>query len=79
VAFVKHAICYQVPRWGFCFNARSYRLLATPITYVLENEQLMANDFIMNTVLKSNFIIWTFTKITKDQTLTFPGATPEMG
>lgn len=41
-------------------------------------EQLMANDFIMNTVLKSDFIMWTFTKIAKDQMLSFLGATPEL-
>ena len=29
-------------------------------------EQLMANDFVMNTVLKSDFIMWTFTKVAKD-------------
>jgi 2-hydroxy-6-oxonona-2,4-dienedioate hydrolase len=41
-------------------------------------EQLMANDFIMNTVLKSNFIMWTFTKVAKDQMLSFLGATAEL-
>jgi 2-hydroxy-6-oxonona-2,4-dienedioate hydrolase len=41
-------------------------------------EQLMANDFIMNTVLKSDFIMWTFTKVAKDQMLSFLGATPEL-
>ena len=32
----------------------------------------------MNTVLKSDFIMWTFTKIAKDQMLSFLGATPEL-
>lgn len=41
-------------------------------------EQLMANDFIMNTVLRSDFIMWTFTKVVKDQMLLFLGATPEL-
>jgi 2-hydroxy-6-oxonona-2,4-dienedioate hydrolase len=41
-------------------------------------EQLMANDFIMNTVLKSDFIMWTFTKVAKDQMLSFLGATSEL-
>lgn len=41
-------------------------------------EQLMANDFIINTVLKSDFIMWTFTKVAKDQMLSFLGATPEL-
>ena len=43
-----------------------------------ETEQLMANDFIMNTVLKSDFIMWTFTKVAKDQMVSFLGATPEL-
>ena len=41
-------------------------------------EQLMANDFVMNTVLKSDFIMWTFTKVAKDQMVSFLGATPEL-
>jgi pimeloyl-ACP methyl ester carboxylesterase len=50
-----------------------------PITDGSETtEQLMANDFIMNTVLKSDFIMWTFTKIAKDQMVSFLGATPEL-
>ena len=50
-----------------------------PITDGSESaEQLMANDFIMNTVLKSDFIMWTFTKIAKDQMVSFLGATPEL-
>ena len=43
-----------------------------------ETEQLMANDFIMNTVLKSDFIMWTFTKVAKEQMVSFLGATPEL-
>ena len=43
-----------------------------------ETEQLMANDFVMNTVLKSDFIMWTFTKVAKDQMVSFLGATPEL-
>ena len=43
-----------------------------------QQQQLMANDFIMNTVLKSDFIMWTFTKVAKDQMLSFLGATPEL-
>jgi hypothetical protein len=43
-----------------------------------EVQQLMADDFIMNTVLKSDFIMWTFTKVAKDQMLSFLGATPEL-
>jgi pimeloyl-ACP methyl ester carboxylesterase len=38
----------------------------------------MANDFIMNTVLKSDFIMWTFTKVDKDQMVSFLGATPQL-
>ena len=38
----------------------------------------MANDFVMNTVLKSDFIMWTFTKVAKDQMVSFLGATPEL-
>lgn len=50
-----------------------------PITDGSETtEQLMANDFIMNTVLKSDFIMWTFTKVAKDQMVSFLGATPEL-
>ncbi|HJY10764.1 MAG TPA: alpha/beta hydrolase, partial [Nitrososphaeraceae archaeon] len=41
-------------------------------------EQLMANDFIMNTVLKSDFIMWTFTKVAKGQMVSFLGATSEL-
>ena len=43
-----------------------------------ETEQLMANNFIMNTVLKSDFVMWTFTKVAKDQMVSFLGATPEL-
>jgi 2-hydroxy-6-oxonona-2,4-dienedioate hydrolase len=49
-----------------------------PVTDGSETEQLMANDFIMNTVLKSDFIMWTFTKVAKDQMVSFLGATPEL-
>ena len=49
-----------------------------PITDGSETEQLMANDFVMNTVLKSDFIMWTFTKVAKDQMVSFLGATPEL-
>jgi 2-hydroxy-6-oxonona-2,4-dienedioate hydrolase len=49
-----------------------------PITDGSEPEQLMANDFVMNTVLKSDFIMWTFTKVAKDQMVSFLGATPEL-
>jgi 2-hydroxy-6-oxonona-2,4-dienedioate hydrolase len=50
-----------------------------PITDGSETEeQLMANDFIMNTVLKSDFIMWTFTKVAKDQMVSFLGATPQL-
>ena len=49
-----------------------------PITDGSEDEELMANDFIMNTVLKNDFIMWTFTKVAKDQMVSFLGATPEL-
>jgi pimeloyl-ACP methyl ester carboxylesterase len=38
----------------------------------------MANDLIMNTVLKSDFIMWAFTKVSKDQMLSFLETTPEL-
>jgi 2-hydroxy-6-oxonona-2,4-dienedioate hydrolase len=43
-----------------------------------ETEELMANDFIMNTVLKNDFIMWTFTKVARDQMISFLGVTPEL-
>src|SRR5215212_4796448 len=49
-----------------------------PVTDGSETEQLMANDFIMNTVLKSDFIMWTFTNVAKDQMVSFLGATPQL-
>ena len=49
-----------------------------PITNGSETKELMANNFIMNTVLKSDFIMWAFTKVAKDQMILFLGATPEL-
>ena len=49
-----------------------------PVTDGSQTEELMANDFVMNTVLKNDFIMWTFTKVAKDQMVSFLGATPEL-
>lgn len=43
-----------------------------------QTEELMANGFIINTVLKNDFIMWTFTKVARDQMISFLGATPEL-
>lgn len=40
--------------------------------------EIGSNDFIMNTVLKSDFIMWMFTKVAGDQMLTFVGAPKEL-
>lgn len=49
-----------------------------PPTDTFQGEKLMANNFIMKKVVKSDFIMWAFTKVAKDQMLTFLGAPPEL-
>ncbi len=40
--------------------------------------EIGSNDFIMNTVLKSDFIMWAFTKVAGDQMLSFVGVPQEL-
>jgi 2-hydroxy-6-oxonona-2,4-dienedioate hydrolase len=49
-----------------------------PPTDSTQSEELMANGFVMNVVLKSDFIMWTFTKVAEDQMITFLGVPPDL-
>jgi 2-hydroxy-6-oxonona-2,4-dienedioate hydrolase len=45
----------------------------SPATAAEESAEIGSNNFIMDTVLKSDFIMWAFTKIAGDQMLNFVG------
>jgi 2-hydroxy-6-oxonona-2,4-dienedioate hydrolase len=50
----------------------------SPESVATESAQIGSNDFIMNTVLKSDFIMWAFTKVAGDQMLSFVGVPQEL-
>src|SRR5215204_829111 len=59
----------------------SVLVLAIPAAWSPESAttaQIGSNDFIMNTVLKSDFIMWVFTKVVGDQMLSFIGVPQEL-
>jgi hypothetical protein len=39
---------------------------------------MVADDFAMNTLFKSDFIMWTFSKVAKEQMVSFLGVPPEL-
>jgi 2-hydroxy-6-oxonona-2,4-dienedioate hydrolase len=50
----------------------------SPESDASESAEIGSNDFIMNTVLKSDFIMWAFTKVASDQMLSFVGVPQEL-
>jgi 2-hydroxy-6-oxonona-2,4-dienedioate hydrolase len=50
----------------------------SPETAATESAEIGSNEFIMNTVLKSDFIMWAFTKVAGDQMLSFIGVPQQL-
>jgi hypothetical protein len=50
----------------------------TPESAEAGSARIGSDDFIMNTVLKSDFIMWMFIKVASDQLLTFVGAPKDL-